>query len=145
MLDAYYADTVPFFLTTKEFFDIVKDHLTAGGVFVNNVLGTMAGSRSKFFRSVYRTMDEVFPHVTAFRVPDSGPIIYNIEIFAVNAPKAVSLSTLRQRAKEMQNTVIKDRWLTRRVEDVLSKPPRTDDVPTLTDDYAPVDALLHLW
>jgi spermidine synthase len=145
MLDAYYADTVPFFLTTKEFFDIVKDHLTPGGVFVNNVIGTMAGPRSKFYRSVYRTMDEVFPHVTAFKVADSGPITYNIEIFAVNTREGVSLGTLRRRAKEMQNEVIRDRRLTQRVEDVLSRPPRTNDVPTLTDDYAPVDALLHLW
>jgi spermidine synthase len=145
MLDAYYADTVPFFLTTKEFFAIVKDHLTPGGVFVNNVIGTVSGSRSKFYRSVYRTMDEVFPNVTAFKVADSGPITYNFEIFAVNAPQAVSMSTLRHRAKEMQGEIIRDRYLAERVEDVVSKPPRTDDVPTLTDDYAPVDALLHLW
>jgi len=144
VLDAYYADTVPFFLTTKEFFVIVKDHLSANGVFVSNTIGTLQGSKSKFFRSVYRTMREVFGPVYAFTVPETEPVM-NIEIFAQNAKGQMSIETLRARAKQMQGKVIKDPELLKRVGNYLSTPVQTNDVPTLTDDYAPVDALLHLW
>ncbi len=144
VLDAYYADTVPFFLTTKEFFAIVKDHLTPKGVFVNNTIGTLQGSKSKFYRSVYRTMKVVFGRAYPFAVPESGPLM-NIEIFAVRSSQPVKLETLRARARRLQGKVIKDPYLMERVGNYLRGPIKTNDVPTLTDDYAPVDALLHLW
>jgi len=144
VLDAYYADTVPFFLCTKEFFQIVQDHLSSNGVFVNNTIGTLSGSKSKFFRSVYRTMKEVFGRTYAFTVPEAGPIM-NIEIFALKSGQQVSIETVRTRAEQMQGKVIKDPDLLKRVGNYLSAPVDTNGVPTLTDDYAPVDALLHLW
>ena len=45
----------------------------------------------------------------------------------------------------MQGSVIKDTKLSERLEAYVTAPVRTDDVPTLSDDYAPVDALMHLW
>lgn len=143
VLDAYYADTVPFFLTTKEFFQIVRAHLTPGGVFVNNTIGTVSGPKSKFFRSVYRTMKQVMPQCHAFRVIESGVDEQNIEIFAINSPEFIKIETLRQRAA--QNKLIKDDRLTKRLANYLGQNLPTKDVPLLTDDYAPVDALLHLW
>jgi len=145
VLDAYYADTVPFFLTTREFFQMVRDHLNPGGVLANNVVSSLTGPRSAFFRSVYRTMRKVFPQVHAFAVPESGARLINIEVFGVNASRQVTLDTLRKQATKMQGKVIKDDQLLQRVNNCVRGPVRTDDVPTLTDDYAPVDALLHLW
>jgi spermidine synthase len=150
VLDAYYADTVPFFLTTKEFFTIAKSHLAPGGVFVNNTIGTVSGSRSKFFRSVYRTMKEVFPQVYPIAVPESGTVM-NIEIFAQEAGPWGRSSTpallegLKARARQMQNKAIKDPDLVAKVNNLITTPIRTNDMPTLSDDYAPVDQLLHLW
>jgi spermidine synthase len=144
-LDAYYADTVPFFLTTREFFQIVRAHLNPGGVFANNVIGQLSGPRSKFLRSVYRTMKETFPQVYGFKVAESDPSYYNFELFAVNSEKRVDLDTVRKRAAEMQGKAIKDTRLTWRVGNYIGASVRTNDVPTLTDDYAPVDALIHLW
>ena len=143
VLDAYYADTVPFFLTTKEFFQIVRAHLSPGGVFVNNTIGTVSGPKSKFFRSVYRTMKEVMPQCHAFRVIESGAEDQNLEIFAPNTPQFVTIETIRQRAA--QNRTIRDSRLAKRVANYLGQSVQTKDVPSLTDDYAPVDALLHLW
>jgi spermidine synthase len=143
VLDAYYADTVPFFLTTKEFFQIVRAHLTPGGVFVNNTIGTVSGPKSKFFRSVYRTMKLVMPQCHAFRVLESGVDEQNLEIFSVNAPQFIKIETIRQRAADTK--LIKDPHLTKRVANYLGQDVKTKDVPPLTDDYAPVDALLHLW
>ncbi len=144
VLDAYYADTVPFFLCTKEFFEIVRDHLSPNGVLVNNTIGTLTGSKSKFFRSIYRTMKEVFGRPYAFTVPEAGAVM-NIEILALRSGEQVKIETLRARAKQMRGGVIKDPDLLKRVGNYLSAPVDTTGVPTLTDDYAPVDALLHLW
>lgn len=145
VLDAYYADSVPFFLATREFFTIVRDHLNPGGVLVNNVVSAPSGPRSKFFRSVYRTMREVFPQLRAFQVIDKGQRTENIEIFAINARQTVSLATVRDRAKQMQSKTIKDARLTQRLQSYLGTSIKTSDVPTMTDDYAPTDALIHLW
>jgi spermidine synthase len=145
LLDAYYADTVPFFLTTKEFFLIVKEHLTPNGMLVNNVVGRATGPRSKFFRSVYKTMDDVFPQLHGFEVKYEDTTWVNIEVFALNSARTVPLSEIRTRAKELQGKLIKDDRLLERVDDYVRGPIRTGDVPLLTDDYAPVDGLMHLW
>jgi len=145
VLDAYYADTVPFFLATEEFFKIARSRLSPGGVMVNNVVGRSSGRRSRFFRSVYRTMQVTFPHIYAFQVRENGRPGSNIEIFAVNSEDPTTTATLRARAGKMQGTAIKDAALTRRVGDYLGSAIAVDDVPTLSDDYAPVDALIHLW
>jgi spermidine synthase len=145
LLDAYYADTVPFFLTTKEFFLIVKDHLTPNGMLVNNVVGHIAGPRSKFFRSVYKTMDDVFPQLHGFEVKYEDTTWVNIEVFALNSARTVPLSEIRARAKRVQGKLVKDAKLLNRVDDYVRGPIPTGDVPLLTDDHAPVDELLHLW
>ncbi len=145
LLDAYYADTVPFFLTTREFFTIAKSRLNPGGILVNNVVGRVSGPRSKFFRSVYKTMDEVFPQMCAFEVKDSGSVWLNIEVFGINASRSFSPAELRRRAAQLQGKLIKDDKLTERLDGYLPQPIVTRDVPVLTDDYAPVDKLIHLW
>ena len=133
---------MPFFLTTREFFEIARDHLTAGGVLANNAIGQESGPKSKFFRSVFRTMKAVLPNCQAYRVAESGPAEYNFEIFAVNASLPVPIQTVRQRAAK--NTLIKDPQLAKRVETYV-RAGNYRDVPLLTDDYAPTDQLLHLW
>jgi len=145
LLDAYYADTVPFFLTTREFFALAKSRLNPGGVMVNNVVGQVSGPRSKFFRSVYKTMAGVFPQVSAVVVAESGTEWKNIEVFGVNARAALSLAELGKRATQLRGRLIKDGDLLARLDGYITEPVRTQDVRALTDDYAPVDALIHLW
>src|ERR671923_34608 len=40
IVDAYRPPSVPFYLATKEFFELVRDHLTAGGIVALNVATT---------------------------------------------------------------------------------------------------------
>ncbi|UCH34171.1 MAG: fused MFS/spermidine synthase, partial [Armatimonadota bacterium] len=143
VLDAYYAETAPFFLATREFFEIARRRLTPGGVMVNNVIGATRGPTSRFFRSVYRTMKETFPQVHAFQVPDTGFRSMNIEVFALNSKDPIGLETLRTRAAAMQGSAIKDDELTLRLKNYVGHVVPIGDVPTLTDDYAPVDGLIH--
>jgi hypothetical protein len=55
------------------------------------------------------------------------------------------VTELRKRAAALQGKLIKDELLLTRVNGYVSGPINTKDVPMLEDDYAPVDALLHLW
>jgi hypothetical protein len=90
-------------------------------------------------------MDDVFPHVYAFAVAKSGSTWINIEVFSVNADRSFSPAELRKRATELQGKLIKDDKLPERLRGHIAEPVATGDVPILTDDYAPVDALMHLW
>ena len=141
-LDAYYSDAVPFFLTTREFFKIVNDHLTPNGILVNNFVGAVSGPRSKFFRAVYLTTQRSFPQTHVFRVPGTRPLI-NIELFGLKTKQPVSVAALRQR---LPNSPVKDKKLMGQLlNNYVAGPIPTKDVQVLTDDNAPVDALLHLW
>jgi spermidine synthase len=60
-LDAYRQPYIPFYLTTREFFALVRAHLRAGGVFVINV-GHPEGSDA-LERALSATLATVFPHV----------------------------------------------------------------------------------
>jgi spermidine synthase len=61
MVDAYRQPYIPFYLTTREFFSLVRDRLAPGGVAIVNV-GHPEGS-DELERVLGRTMAAVFPRV----------------------------------------------------------------------------------
>jgi spermidine synthase len=61
MVDAYRQPYIPFYLATREFFDLVRDRLTPGGVVVINV-GHPEGS-GRLARVLATTMGDVFTTV----------------------------------------------------------------------------------
>jgi spermidine synthase len=61
VLDAYRQPYIPFYLTTREFFELARDRLAPGGAVVVNV-GHPDGS-SELERVIGRTMREAFPVV----------------------------------------------------------------------------------
>jgi spermidine synthase/MFS family permease len=147
MVDAFYADGVPFHLTTLEFVELMRERLTPGGVIATNVIGAITGGSSQITRALWKTYGAVFPTVMlhpvfegAFdRRPDD---IRNIILVATEraAPAKPRLAetwnevrrTRAPRAPDL-TTAIRNRW-----ERVIT----TADVPLLTDGYAPTDALL---
>lgn len=143
LMDAYLRDTLPFHLATREFFQDVRGKLGPGGVFVVNVIGALDGPHSRLFRAVYRTLREVYPAVYVFPV-DFGPggwveALRNIIVVGTDhrwAPEEV-----RRQAQEVRHKV-KVADFEAVVADLYTRPIRTEDVPTLTDDFAPTDALL---
>ena len=60
-IDAYQQPYIPFQLTTKEFFQTVRDHLTPTGVTVINAGRT--GSDFRLVEALAQTMHSVFPNV----------------------------------------------------------------------------------
>jgi spermidine synthase len=145
-VDAYYSDAVPFHMTTREFVRLVDSRLRPGGVVVVNVIGALRGPGSEFLRSLYRTYRTVFPtvalHPVYDRPGDRDPTaIRNVALVATEgaAPDPGFLASrwagIRRRHPQAPDlgAAIRGRYDER---------VRLGDVPTLTDDYAPTDALI---
>ncbi len=147
LLDAYLIDTIPFHLATREFFETVKTRLAPGGVLGSNVIGALRGPRSGLFRAIYKTMAAVFPTVYVFPVDweefGSAESLRNIILVATTRP-ALPRTAVLEAAAHARGTpgVTLPRFLAA-ASDLYDAPIATDDVPLLTDDFAPVDALLQ--
>ena len=140
VIDAYFSDSIPFHLATAQFFELARSRLSPGGVVVSNVIGAATGPNSQLLRSMTKTYRAVFPTVALHPVggdggytnvivvategarPTKAVLEENWERLRAAAPRAVDLSL-----------AIRARW---------DKPIPFDDVPLLTDGYAPTDALL---
>jgi spermidine synthase len=144
VIDAFYSDSIPFHLTTREFLELAHERLTPGGVVVTNIIGALEGDGSRLFRSLYRTYASVFPTVLVHPVTERGDdakSIRNIIVVATDqSPPNRPFLAARWRRLREQDPRIADLSRAIRNRRVGSFP--TGDVPILTDDYAPTDALL---
>jgi spermidine synthase len=149
VLDAFYADSIPFHLATSEFLELALSRLEPGGLLVTNMIGSVTGSQSRLLRSLVRTYRSVFPTVSVHPVFEEGrprdpTETLNVILVASESP-APSKAFLRERWADVRarskgapdlNHAIANRW---------DREIPTRDVPLLTDDYAPTDALLLLY
>jgi spermidine synthase len=147
-LDAYYSDAIPFHMATREFLELVRERLAPGGIVVANVIGSLEGDGSRLFRSFYKTYREVFPTVLVHPVVegnaavDRNPeLLRNIMVVATNGA-APDTQFLLGRWRERGPKTAGAPDLVKAIGDRYDKPIPVDDVPVLTDDYAPTDALL---
>jgi len=144
-LDAYNSDTIPFHLTTREFYAEIRSRLAPGGVVVSNIIGTLRGSQSAFFRTMYRTLSESF--ATVYTVPtydqSAGWILgdINIILFATQAATRLTRGELVARAGRVGGKLVPASDLADYAAHLLEVPIETKDVPVLTDDFAPVEIL----
>ncbi|MCL6106641.1 MAG: fused MFS/spermidine synthase [Actinobacteria bacterium] len=72
-IDAFRQPYIPFYLTTREFFQEVKDHLNPGGTVMINV-GTVPGD-SKLADAIAATMRDVYPSVYSFSAGEFNQLI----------------------------------------------------------------------
>ncbi len=146
VLDAFFSDSIPFHLATAEFVELARDRLAPGGVVVANIIGAVEGDESKLLRSMAKTYRTVFPTVLLHPVYDGADDrfpewVRNVILVAGDgaAPTAAELRrrwgavTAESPGAPNLGAAIADRW---------NEPLATDDVPVLTDGYAPTDALL---
>ncbi|MBE3558853.1 MAG: fused MFS/spermidine synthase [Ktedonobacteraceae bacterium] len=87
VIDAFQQPYIPFQLTTREFFNEVRDHLSPGGVVALNTGHTATDYR--LVQAFVNTMHSVFPSVYTFNVPGT----FNTEVMATMQP--TSIETLR--------------------------------------------------
>jgi spermidine synthase len=72
-VDAYRQPYIPFYLTTVEFFESVRDHLADGGVLIVNA-GHPEG-QDDLEKVLSATIGEVFPHVVRDPIEDTNTLI----------------------------------------------------------------------
>lgn len=150
VIDAYTASTIPYHLTTLEFFDSVRRVLSRDGVMVSNIIGAFAGSSSPLLRSMTRTIGTVFPRVYHFPVGGWGGAGDNSEnnvivVATVNAADRTPNGWKRQAEALHRSGAVTENvqlFAADLVHDpLIRRKAWLNDVPLLTDDYAPVDTL----
>ncbi|WP_226007663.1 spermidine synthase [Natrinema salinisoli] len=135
VLDAYQKDQVPIHLTQLGFMELAEDRLTDDGVFMANVISAPSGAGSDFYRAQYKTIDRAFPSTYSYRTSEWDSV-QNIEIVATKADTDFTEAELAERNANRDLGID----LSSEVNATLPVP-RTDDVPVLTEDHAPVDSL----
>lgn len=132
-IDAYRQPYIPFHLTTKQFFQEVRAHLTPGGVAVLNAGRTETDYR--LVDVVASTMKAVFPNVYVIDLPN--PQINSI-IVGTNQP--TQLSNFAANAAQLSNPTL------RAVAGAALDQGRVREVTTspvvFTDDWAPVEKVI---
>jgi len=145
-LDAYFSDSLPFHLATREFFELCRDRLSPDGVFAANIAGTMMGRDQRLFWAMHRTVREVFPNVAIL----SAELASGMPRFRGNVILVASASTDRlsrdrvlaegeRVAATLHHPAVND-WARK----LYEGGPKVVDVPVLSDSFSPTEAMQHL-
>ena len=143
ILDAYlggrYGSSIPQHLATKEFFELVRNHLTTNGVVAYNVIGTTSDWHAGIVGAIYRTLKTVFPQAYMFPARSSQ----NVVLLATMTGLKTDIYTLRQSAAVLaRNRRVTVPGFRERLEMFQAQAPaNAASSPILTDDYAPVEGL----
>lgn len=142
ILDAYSKTYVPFHLMTEEFFDTVYGRLTDRGVVVSNLISSLVGDTSDLFWAEYKTMAQVFPSLYVFPTSDYGAgWVQTIILVASKDQRALSRDVLTEQAERNQRVLPSE--ISTFVSRLWDGPIRTENIPALTDNFAPVELLLN--
>lgn len=122
---AFYA--IPHQLTTLEAITRMYDKLSKNGIVILNIISTIEGDTGKFLQAQYKTFKEIFPQVYIFPVqyPENEQVLQNIMLVALKSKQPPTFTNLDPDL----NQYLKHLW----------KNEIPQDIPILTDDFAPVD------
>jgi len=155
MIDAYRGPFVPFHMLTREFYQIVAQHLADGGVVAQNVEPS-----TLLFDSDVNTLHEVFSQIEFYDASGTD-VGGNVVLIAYNGP-GFSISDLSTAAEKLQSTyglrydlrqMLTHRFGLKTVMvgdkhtfDVVDQTGKStaginENAKVLTDDFAPVDSL----
>jgi spermidine synthase len=134
LIDAYRGPFVPFHLLTKEFYELVKAHLSDGGAVAQNVEPS-----TMLFDSAVKTIHSVFPQEDFYLAEG------NVVTVAYDGPPRPP-DQLEQSATEKQSAYRFRYDLAQMLAQRRRLPPDTGttidpNAKILTDDFAPVEAL----
>jgi spermidine synthase len=128
MVDAYRQPYIPFYLTTREFFELARERLAPGGVAIVNVGHPEGGEELE--RVLGRTMATAFPRVLRYPIEPTNTLL-------VAADGPLSAARLRRRSGLLPPPL---RSLA--LEAVAGLGPRLPGGDVYTDDRAPVEWLV---
>ncbi len=130
MVDAYQDITIPFQMSSVEFFRLVRDHLSPEGVMVVN-MNMHSDGEGSINQYLSDTISSVFEDVVTAEVPYTT----NIELFATKNGSCAGL--LEEGSKRLADTTLQ-RQMQRIQRDLVSYEAGEH---ILTDDKAPVEVL----
>lgn len=141
ILDAYSKTYAPFHLLTLEFLESIEEHLNPNGILASNLISSLIGDTSDLIRAEYKTVNKVLPNVYLFytRTSSLSQVQNIILIASMNSTNYNKMDLV-----EMSNNTPK--WSKKLGEYALTyfdEEVRTEDVPVLSDDYAPAQSLLN--
>ncbi|MEQ9497917.1 MAG: fused MFS/spermidine synthase [Deltaproteobacteria bacterium] len=134
--DAYNGVSwIPFHLATKEFYTLVAERMTDDGVYMSNVISSLDPKHGAFFYATVKTLREVFGHVQVYGRRGAGAGS-NLILVASRKPlpKPEDVRALGEAMGLTELTRFFVAW------DQIE--PHLADAILLTDDYAPVEAML---
>ncbi len=147
LIDACLIDAIPFHLATREFFTLARSRLAPGGMVAMNVIGALAGRESQLFPAIHKTMREVFRTVYVFAVfldKDPDPTHPRNVVVAATDEPALTRDEIARRARDLVDRgVVSVDGFVQAAANLYDGPVETAGVPELTDDFAPVDALVR--
>ena len=122
---SYYA--IPYQLTTRQAIEAMFDNLAPDGVVLVNIISALDGPMSDFFKAEYKTFQSIFPKVYALAVDsaDKTDLVQNIVLVALKNDRFAPPENFRPELLSYLKSEI--------------KPVIGQDVPILTDEFAPVD------
>lgn len=134
-MDIYDANNIPFQVTTKEYFEAVKNNLAKDGVLYINLANL---KNKKFIASELRTIFSVFPKTYIFESPNRSnfniisTVGNDLKIAAIEEKSAVidNDKVMNFKLSPLLNSLMKQEELI----EIMSK---SNNI--LTDDYAPVN------
>ena len=137
ILDSYQKNNIPFHLTTVEFMRLVSERLDKRGVFVANVISSTTGPKSRFMRSVFKTVQQVFPSAEIYPTGTNPRAVHNVMVVATKGPD-VTQAELRRRSRHRSIGIDLSREVTHHHEPATVS---TAKMPILRDGKAPVNRL----
>ncbi|HET8910269.1 MAG TPA: fused MFS/spermidine synthase [Ktedonobacteraceae bacterium] len=130
-IDAFQQPYIPFQLTTREFFETIRAHLSPTGVVTLNTGHTATDYR--LVQAFVNTMSQIFPSVYTFNVPNT----INTEIMATMQP--TSLETFRHNLDQLDPAST----LGQVAQEVMpvATSAHSDNGIVFTDDRAPIEEI----
>lgn len=123
--------SLPYQLTTREAIEKMYGVLDDNGIVIVNIISAMEGRKGEFLRSEYATYKNIFPQVYLFPVQEKkdGNKVQNIILVALKAKEPPGFYSDVQELNEY----LEHLW----------KKEVPEDLPILTDEYAPVDYYIN--
>jgi spermidine synthase len=143
-VDVFARHLIPFHVTTREFFELLRAHLAPNGVVAVNLAAAGDASDRRRTEAVAATLRTVFPRMEAYAVKSpfkqSSPGAANLLFFAGEPVSQMARSQFLEHVARL----IGDRKLPQEalalLQDRIDLPNQSGIV--LTDDYAPFDLLM---
>lgn len=130
-VDAYQQPYIPFQLTTREFFTLIRSHLSAQGVVAINTGHTTHDFR--LVQAFVNTMSQIFPSVYVFNVPGT----FNTEV--MGTMQKTSIDTFRSNLANFPPTTVMGQ-VANEVVPVVTQG-RPDGGLVFSDDRAPIEQI----